>query len=234
MYIAGLQKHSLIDYPGKIACVVFFAGCNFRCPYCHNADLVRGRAVDPMDLDRFWRFLEKRRGFLDGVVISGGEPTLQEEISAFCRRIREMGFSIKLDTNGSKPDVVAKLLGEGVLDCIAMDIKTDPKQYVSMGLFPNGDVDCIFESIECIKTSGIAYEFRTTCVAPFVTDETFPAMLASIAGADRYVLQPFVNRNVLDPVWIERHARALSGEEMGRLAEMALGSVGEVLTLNGD
>ncbi|MEW6258457.1 MAG: anaerobic ribonucleoside-triphosphate reductase activating protein [Thermodesulfobacteriota bacterium] len=233
MNIAGLQKHSLIDYPGKIACVVFFAGCNFRCPYCHNADLVRGGAVDPMNLDRFWKFLEKRRGFLEGVVISGGEPTLQEEISAFCRKIREMGFSVKLDTNGSRPDVVAKLIADDVLDFIAMDVKTDPKRYVSMGLFPYGDVACIFESIECIKTSGIAYEFRTTCVAPFVTAETFPAMLASIAGAGRYVLQPFVHRNVLDPQWIERNSRALSGEEMARLAEMASGYVRRVVRLDG-
>jgi pyruvate formate lyase activating enzyme len=230
--IAGLQKHSLIDYPGKVACVVFFAGCNFRCPYCHNADLVRGRADDPMDIDAFRRFLGKRRGFLDGVVISGGEPTLQEGLSAFCREIREMGFSVKLDTNGSKPDVVAKLIAEGVLDFIAMDIKTDPERYVSMGLFPDGDAACIFESIERIKRSGIASEFRTTCVAPFVTEETFPAMLASIAGADRYVLQPFVNRNVLDPEWIERHARALSREEMARLAATASGHVREVIVLN--
>lgn len=230
--IAGLQKHSLIDYPGKVACVVFFAGCNFRCPYCHNADLARGGAVDPMDPDDFWRFLEKRRGFLDGVVVSGGEPTLQGEISAFCREIREMGFFVKLDTNGSKPDVVSRLIADGVLDFIAMDIKTDPQRYVSMGIFPNGDPACMFESIDRIKGSDIAGEFRTTCVAPFVTEETFPAMLESIAGADRYVLQPFVNRNVLDPEWIARHARALSSEEMARLAETASKYVGEVIVLN--
>lgn len=230
--IAGLQKHSLIDYPGKVACVVFFAGCNFRCPYCHNADLARGRTIDPMDPDDFWRFLEKRRGFLDGVVVSGGEPTLQEEIWAICREIREMGFSVKLDTNGSRPDVLSKLIADGVLDFIAMDIKTDPQRYVSMGLFPNGDPACIFESIDRIKGSAIAGEFRTTGVAPFVTEETFPAMLKSIAGADRYVLQSFVNRNVLDPEWIERHARALSSEEMARLAETASKYVGEVIVLS--
>ncbi|WP_028324503.1 anaerobic ribonucleoside-triphosphate reductase activating protein [Desulfatirhabdium butyrativorans] len=232
MNIAGLQKHSLIDYPGKVACVVFFAGCNFRCPYCHNADLARGMVVDPMDLEAFWRFLEKRRGFLDGVVVSGGEPTLQKELPDFCRKILEMGFSVKLDTNGSRPDVLTKLLSDGVLDFIAMDIKTDPERYVSMGLFPNGDPACIYESIECIQRSGIAGEFRTTCVAPFVTEETFPAMLTCIAGADRYVLQPFVNRNVLDPEWVERHARGLSSEEMARLAEMASGYVGEVIVLS--
>lgn len=233
MNIAGLQKHSLIDYPGKVACVVFFAGCNFRCPYCHNADLARGSAIDPMDMDGFWRFLGKRRGFLDGVVISGGEPTLQKGLSAFCRKIRGMGFSVKLDTNGSRPDVLSKLIADGVLDFIAMDLKTDPQRYISMGLFPDGDPACIFESIDGIKRSDIAYEFRTTCVSPFVSEETFPAMLASIAGADRYVLQPFVNRNVLDPEWIERHARALSGEEMGRLAAMASGYAKEVIVLNG-
>lgn len=233
MNIAGVQKHSLIDYPGKVACVVFFAGCNFRCPYCHNADLARGMAVDPMDMDAFREFLEKRRGFLDGVVISGGEPTLQEGLSAFCRKIREMGFLVKLDTNGSRPDVVANLIADGVLDFVAMDVKTDPERYVSMGLFPDGDATSIFESIERIKGSGIAYEFRTTCVSPFVTEETFPTMLKCIAGARRYVLQPFVARNVLDPEWIDRYARALSGEEMKRLGEMALGYAGEVVVLHG-
>lgn len=233
MKIAGLQKHSLIDYPGKVACVVFFAGCNFRCPYCHNADLVRGQAIDPMGLDVFWKFLERRNGFLDGVVISGGEPTLQEGLADFCRKIREMGFSVKLDTNGSRPDVLAKLIADGILDYVAMDIKTDPERYVSMGLFPNGDIGSIYGSIERIQRSGIACEFRTTCVSPFVTEETFPAILACIAGARRYVLQPFVERNVLDPEWIERYARALSKEEMGRLVEMTSGFAGELVVLNG-
>src|SRR6056297_2648426 len=169
MNIGGFQKSSLIDYPGKISCIVFLTGCNFDCPYCHNPDLVRyGRentsAIDPKELEAF---LVKRQGLLDGVVITGGEPTLQTDLTALCRRIKSMGFSVKLDTNGSRPRVLAQLIEEDLLDYVAMDLKTDPARYsplISRTCKPSS----IRSSVQAILSSGLPHEFRTTCVWPLV------------------------------------------------------------------
>ena len=131
MVFGGLQKNSLIDYPGKVSCVLFLSGCNFDCPYCHNPDLAKDSSLCPVLLDEkaVFDFLQRRKGFLDGVVISGGEPTLQKDLLVLCKKIKELGYLIKLDTNGSRPQVIKRLIDEGLVDYIAMDIKTDPFHY---------------------------------------------------------------------------------------------------------
>jgi len=131
MRFAGLQKNSLIDYPGKISCVLFLSGCNFDCPYCHNPDLVRGTLPQPAYLDEkmVYDFLERSKAFLEGVVISGGEPTLKKDLIPLCEKIKQIGYSVKLDTNGSQPQVMKRLIDEGLVDYVAMDIKTYPFHY---------------------------------------------------------------------------------------------------------
>ena len=131
MNFGGLQKNSLIDYPGKVSCVIFMTGCNFNCPFCHNPSLVKGDMECPASLKGagLYEFLESRKSFLDSVVISGGEPTLQKNLVKLCETIKKLGYSIKLDTNGSRPEELKRLIKEGLIDYIAMDIKTDPSNY---------------------------------------------------------------------------------------------------------
>ena len=200
MIFGGLEALSLIDYPGKMSCVVFTVGCNFRCPYCHNPDLVNWNRLSAPVLpeQRIVRFLEKRRGFLDGVVISGGEPTIQADLHSFCERIHQMGYAVKLDTNGSMPWAVEKLIKRGLVDYIAMDIKTDPYCYPPM-IAGNLDPDSIPSSVQLIMESSLPYEFRTTCIEPFVDTATIERISELIDGAMLYVLQEFRSTGVLDP-----------------------------------
>ena len=138
MNIAGLQKMTLLDFPGHIACTVFTAGCNFRCPFCHNASLVIGQTPEQMEEEEFFSFLSKRRGLLDGVAVTGGEPLLQKEIAPFLRRVHECGFAVKLDTNGSFPDRLAHILEGGLADYVAMDIKNSPARCAETAVLPAG------------------------------------------------------------------------------------------------
>ncbi len=198
MIIGGLQKTTVIDFPGKVSCVLFCAGCNFRCPYCHNPDLI-SVAGDPfMSLDQFFEFLSQRRNFLDGVVVTGGEPTLGDDILSLCRGIKEKGMAVKLDTNGSRPAMLQKLLDANVIDYIAMDIKTRPANYTLLA-GKNFDTDRIRSSIKAIKHSGLPYEFRTTCVRPFVDAAIIQRIADLAAGAPLYVLQRCRPERVLSP-----------------------------------
>jgi pyruvate formate lyase activating enzyme len=176
MRIGGVQKFSLLDYPGAVCAVIFTQGCNFRCPFCHNPELVIpsrfGNSVDPAWV---YDFLASRRGKLDGVTISGGEPTLQRDLLTFMRRIKTMSFSIKLDTNGSRPDTIRAALNENLVDFIAMDIKAPPASYASLAGV-RVDTDAISESIGLIVSSDIACQFRTTVVPGLLT----ASMLAEI------------------------------------------------------
>ena len=216
MIIGGLQKNSLIDFPGKVSCVCFVSGCNFRCPYCHNPDLVHHPGNAFMDEGAFLAFIRERRGFLDGVVISGGEPTLQKDLPVFVSRIKREGYAVKLDTNGSHPRMIRELVEKGILDYIAMDVKTDPSLYP---LYMQREVDPehILESIKLVMASGIPYEFRTTCVKPLVTPGTVERIARLIQGCRRYALQPFKAATLLHPEFFSTFDPACSPAEMDRL-----------------
>jgi pyruvate formate lyase activating enzyme len=222
MQIGGLEKNSLIDFPGKLSSVIFFSGCNFDCPYCHNPALAAGcrSRSDMLNFEEVCCFLETRRGFLDGVVISGGEPTLQVDIMDVCRRIKQLGYAVKLDTNGSRPGVLQGLMDAELVDYIAMNLKTDPLLYTSY-IKPDCDPDPIFTSIQSIMESGIDYEFRTTCVKPIVTRETIEKISRCIQNARLYVLQRFRNRDVLHPEFFSDCECEYCDEELMQLKALA-------------
>jgi pyruvate formate lyase activating enzyme len=197
--LAGLLKNSFIDYPGKISCVLYTTGCNFICPYCHNADLARGEYPQRITVSEAMEFLETRRGLIDGVVITGGEPTLVPDIVDLCRAAGSLGYAVKLDTNGSRPRVLADILERNVVDYVAMDIKAPLDAYTPFCRHAGIRAE-LEDSIRIIMNTAPDYEFRTTCVAPFVNADAVPAMAQSIAGATRYVLQRFnTTAECLDP-----------------------------------
>lgn len=201
MKISGLQKMTLLDYPGKIAATVFTGGCNFRCPYCHNASLVLnpGKA-EHLSEEEFFAFLVQRRGFLDGVCLSGGEPLLQEGIGPFVSQIKSLGFLVKLDTNGSFPAKLKALVGDGLIDYVAMDIKNSPAGYAKTAGMTEQLLPKIQESVAFLLAGHVEYEFRTTVVKGFHTREDFAAIGRWIQGADQYFLQNFVDAgDVLQP-----------------------------------
>ncbi len=193
MKLYGLQKLTLLDFPGRTACTVFTGGCNFRCPFCHNALLVT--KIDPsatMEEEEFFAFLKKREGILDGVCITGGEPLLQPDIEPFIRRIKEMGFMVKLDTNGAFPDRLAHLIAEGLLDYVAMDIKNSLEKYaLTAGV--EVDTAAIEKSIDLLLSGKVDYEFRTTVTNELHTEEDILHIASRIQGAKAYFLQNFVD-----------------------------------------
>lgn len=191
MLLKGLQKTTLLDYPERVACTVFTGGCNLRCPFCHNASLVLSPAELPeLSEKSFFEFLSKRRGILDGVCVTGGEPLLQPDIVPFLLRIRSLGFSVKLDTNGSLPQRLSEALEAGAVDYVAMDIKNSKEKYVrTVGVTQNTDV--FEQSIRLIMSCGLPYEFRTTVVKELHDKRDILAIAQSIEGAERYYLQSF-------------------------------------------
>ncbi len=206
MNINGWIRTSLIDYPDHIATAFFTGGCNFRCPMCHNADLVLCPDTLPaFPLDEIWAFLEKRAGKITGVVISGGEPTLQPDLAVFLRRVRALGYDVKLDTNGSRPDILRDLLAAGLVDYVAMDIKAPPEKYGLLAGLPNLDIAPIEQSLAILSESNILHEFRTTIV-PGLLDINDIASLAQWlssrhqdASSLRFYLQQFRGLNTLSP-----------------------------------
>lgn len=197
MKLYGLQKMTLLDFPGRVACTVFLGGCDFRCPFCHNYALATGEAPVMMEEEDFFAFLQKRRGLLDGVAITGGEPCLHRDLPDFMRRIREMGFRVKLDTNGAHPEMLAAVLSEGLADYVAMDIKNSPGKYAATAGLESLDLDPVKESVRLLMTGNTDYEFRTTCVAEFHEAADFEAIGAWIRGARRYFLQIFTDRDTV-------------------------------------
>jgi len=203
MKIGGLQKVSLIDYPGRISAVVFTQGCNFRCPYCHNPGLL---PADPpaalLAEEDVLFFLEKRRGRLDGVTVSGGEPTIQAGLAGFLRKVKSLGYPVKLDTNGSVPAVLAALLAEGLVDYVAMDVKAPPAKY---GILSGSAVPFsrIRESADILRNAGTPCEFRTTVVPSLLDEADLAGLMAAIGPAPgpagHFVLQRFIPSNTLSP-----------------------------------
>lgn len=215
--VAGMHKLTTLDYPGLVGALVFTQGCNFHCPYCHNSHLLApARGASGMDLPALFAFLKKRAGLLDGLVISGGEPTLQPGLRAFCRAVRALGYKIKLDTNGSRPESLRKLLEDGLLDYVALDYKALPERYYP-ALCPEPDIEGKFrESLALLAASGIEHELRSTCVSPFVEADMAPA-LAPWPGNAPWLLQ----RANLDAPMRGKGLRALTGDEMRALADAA-------------
>ena len=196
MKIAGLQKLTLLDYPGKTACTVFFGGCNFRCPFCHNWELLDGSYPAQMEEDELLSFLKKRKGMLEGVCITGGEPLISDAIIPLLQKIRDMGYSIKIDTNGSFPDRLKSIIDLGLADYVAMDIKNSPEKYKeTAGGF--SDMEKIEKSIDLLINGDIDYEFRTTVVNELHTKEDFHAMGNMISGAEKWFLQKFADRDTV-------------------------------------
>lgn len=211
MIIGGLQKTSLLDFPEKIAAIVFTMGCNFRCGYCHNPELINGEAK----IKEVFEFLKTRQGKLDGVVITGGEPCLQKDLPEFIKQVKELGFAVKLDTNGSFPEMLEKVLPD--LDYVAMDIKAPLEKYSQI---VNVDVDTskILKSIEVLKNGGVDYEFRTTVVKSQLSFEDFEKIGQLIQGAPRYYLQRFEASKILDKSL--ENEKTYSTEEFERIIDM--------------
>lgn len=199
--IGGIQKTTLVDFPGKVAAIVFTQGCNFRCGYCHNPSLISRchseLVSESFTIEDFFSFLQSRIGKLDGVVITGGEPTLQSGLYDFIKEIKQMGFAVKLDTNGTNPEIVEQLINDNLINYIAMDIKA-PLQKYDLITIAKVNKDNILKTIELIKNSKIDYEFRTTVIKSQLSPDDFEKIGQMIKGAKRYYLQKFVSSEILD------------------------------------
>lgn len=199
MVIAGLQKMTLLDYPGKVACTVFLQGCNFRCPFCHNRDLLDA-APETIPTDELLGFLKKRQGLLDAVCISGGEPTLHPDLEALIREIKALGYAVKLDTNGSRPAVLKALVNQGLLDYVAMDVKNGPAQYANTTGVENLMLTAVEESLSFLLSGAVDYELRTTVVEELHSEQSFSELghwLRELSPnkAKRFFLQSYVDRD---------------------------------------
>ena len=208
MKIAGLQKTTLLDYPGKVACTVFLSGCNFRCPFCQNAEILDG-SVSDLSEEEFFAFLQKRRGLLDGVCVSGGEPLVHADIGTFLGKIKALGYAVKADTNGAFPDRLQALCEQGLVDYVAMDIKNSPEKYEKTAGVPVS-MEKIKKSAAFLMEGGCDYEFRTTVVKQLHRPEDMLRIAQWLQGAKRYFLQNF---RVADTV-LQRGLTPLCDEEL--------------------
>ena len=221
MRIGGLQKLTLLDFPEHVACTVFTLGCNFRCPFCHNSALVledKVRQAETISEEEFFKFLNKRKGLLDGVAITGGEPLIQPDIKDFTRKIRDLGFLVKLDTNGSFPKLLKEILDEGLVDYVAMDIKSTLEGYKDVCGLMSPPADKLKESIDLLQNSGIPFEFRTTVIDEFHDEKVFAGIADLIEGTERYFLQRFEDSGELIE---EGRLHPASEEKLMRLLEIA-------------
>ena len=218
LQIKGIEKTSLSDYPGRVAAVVFMAGCNFRCPFCHNKDLVlRHEKLDTIPEEDVLAFLKSRREWLDGVVLSGGEPTLCDGLPAFMEKLKGLGYLVKLDTNGTNPRMLEEVIGKGLADYIAMDIKGPLAGYAKASGVQS-DIQSMKESIRTIIDSGVEHEFRSTVLPAIHAREDVEAMARLVSGGKRYFLQQFRPKNTLDPNFEkEKPFTAKEMEELKRI-----------------
>ena len=216
MVIQGLQKLTLLDYPGKVACTIFTAGCNFRCPFCHNASLVVDTYKnEEITQEEVSAFLKKRMGVLDGVCVTGGEPLIQSDIEPFLRQIKEMGYAVKLDTNGSFPDKLKRLVDEKLVDYVAMDIKNSQESYGKTIGIRDYDIRNIHRSVQYLLSDAVPYEFRTTVVLEFHQRSDFESIGRWIRGAQRYYLQQFVDSGDLIQEGLHGYNREIMEQALG-------------------
>ncbi|MBR2589566.1 MAG: anaerobic ribonucleoside-triphosphate reductase activating protein [Clostridia bacterium] len=219
MKLHGLQKMTLLDFPGRVACTVFLGGCDFRCPFCHNYELIDGTAQPLMEEEEFFRFLQSRKGLIEGVAITGGEPCLHKDLPEFMRKIRAAGYPVKLDTNGYHPEMLKAVLEEGLVEYVAMDVKNCAQKYALTCGLEQIDMDIIRESISIIMHSGAAYEFRTTVIDELHEADDFEGIGEMIQGAQQYFLQRFTDRdsvpygNLSAPSFDKMHALAKIAEK---------------------
>ena len=191
MIICGMEKFSMVDFDGYISCTVFTKGCNFLCPFCHNASLVTGEATEISE-DEVFDYLTKRKGLVDAVCITGGEPTLQKGLRDFIVKVRALGYKVKMDTNGTRPEVLRDLLADGLLDYVAMDIKTDFINYPHVICVHDPKlVERVKESVDILKRSAIDYEFRTTAIAEYHSEANYAAIAEIVRGAKHFFIQKF-------------------------------------------
>ena len=217
MQIKGLQKLTLLDYPEKMACTVFLGGCNFRCPFCHNASLVLpDRFGESIDVEDFFSFLDSRKGKLQGVCISGGEPTLNANLPDFIKRIKDMGFLVKLDTNGTAPDMLNVLIEDGLIDYVAMDIKSSPEGYSRAVGLRELDISKIYRSAEILMQKKVDFEFRTTVVRELHTADDIVKIGNWLKGDEKYFLQGFIDSGDV----IQNGFSAYSVAEMNELKKL--------------
>ena len=216
MHIHGLQKLAMVDYPGKLAATVFTGGCDLRCPFCHNALLVTRLAETPeIPEEEVLDFLASRKGLWDGVVLTGGEPLLQPDAADFLRKVRELGFAVKLDTNGCHPAALADILDQGLADYVAMDVKNSPRRYGETVGVPDFDLAPVEESVRLLQRSAVDHEFRTTLVRELHSEADLDAIAAWLEGAPKYFLQNFVDSGNL----IGQGYHGFSLEELRAFAE---------------
>ena len=223
--LGGLQKTSLLDYEGKISAIVFLQGCNFRCGYCHNPELSSIQGTSPISEEMFFEFLKTRIGKLDGVVITGGEPCIQRELKEFIKKIKDLGFLVKLDSNGSFPSVIENLLEEGLIDYIAMDIKAPLDKYNQI-IECMCDINKIQSSINLIKNCNIDYEFRTTVLKSQLDFDDFEKIGILISGAKKYFLQKCVPSKILNDSLM--NAENYSDEEFEQIMQILNKSIENV------
>lgn len=197
MEIHGLQKMTLLDYPGKVACTVFLSGCDFRCPFCHNGELVTGTCPPETDDQGLLAFLNRRKGLLDGVCVTGGEPLLRPDLPLLLGEIKELGFRVKVDTNGTHPDRLRRLVEEGLVDYVAMDVKNSPERYPETVGVPGLDLTPVRDSVAWLLEGHVEYEFRTTAVRQLHDAASFQAIGRWLQGARRYYIQNFVDRDTV-------------------------------------
>lgn len=216
MDIQGLQKMTLLDWPGKVACTVFLGGCDFRCPFCHNAELLEGDLPAALTQGELLDFLRRRRGLLDGVCVTGGEPLLRADLAGLLEEVKALGYPVKVDTNGSHPARMVELWERGLVDYVAMDVKNSSDRYPETAGVPGLDLGPIRESIAWLLEGHVDYEFRTTAVRQFHDGDSFRAIGGWIRGAARYYIQNFTDRDTVA-------FAGLSGfdkEELGGFAEL--------------
>lgn len=215
LLIKGFQKLTLLDFPGKTACTVFTGGCNLRCPFCHNAGLVTKMDTEIIPESEVFEHLKKRQGILDGIAITGGEPLLQGDIEEFLRKVRELEYAIKLDTNGSFPEKLESIIENGLCDYVAMDIKNSKEKYPETVGIKNFDIRDIEKSVEILKRGNVPFEFRTTVTKNFHTILDIENIGMWIKGTENYYLQNFVDSGNL----IDSNVEGVSKEEMNEMLE---------------